>query len=292
MRPLPGFNLHRPTSLGEALELMGALESVKPIAGGTDLLPLMRDRAIAVDEIVDIQGLHELEGITVENGALRIGALTTLTEILESPLVAEKATVLKDAVSHIGSVQTRNQGTLAGNLCNASPAADTPPALMVLKAQANVVSSAKGARKIPVEELFAGPKTNSLGKDELVTEILVPELPPGSGAAFEKLGRRRGITLAVVNAAAYIAMDGKKCVDARIALGAIAATPIRLPGVEAIYIGKELTPEAIEESSRACYALVSPVDDVRASAEYRREMACVLVKRAIVKAHARAGGGQ
>jgi carbon-monoxide dehydrogenase medium subunit len=143
-----------------------------------------------------------------------------------------------------------------------------------------------------VEELFAGPKRNSLGKDELVTEILIPERPPGSGAAFEKLGRRRGITLAVVNAAAYIAMDGKKCVDARIALGAIAATPIRLPGVEAIYIGKELTPEAIEESSRACYALVSPVDDVRASAEYRREMACVLVKRAIVKAHARAGGGQ
>jgi carbon-monoxide dehydrogenase medium subunit len=291
MRPLPGFNLHRPTSLGEALKLLASLENVKPIAGGTDLLPLMRDRAIAVDEIVDIQGLQELKGITIEDGTLRIGALTTLTEILESPLVAEKATVLKEAVSHIGSVQTRNQGTLAGNLCNASPAADTPPALMVLGAQARV-SSARGGRKIPVEELFAGPKTNSLGKDELVTEILIPELPPGSGAAFEKLGRRRGITLAVVNAAAYIAMDGKKCVDARIALGAIAATPIRLPGVEAIYIGKELTPEAIEESSRACYALVSPVDDVRASAEYRREMACVLVKRAIVKAHARAGGGQ
>ena len=291
MRPLPGFNLHRPTSLGEALKLLASLENVKPIAGGTDLLPLMRDRAIAVDEIVDIQGLQELKGITIEDGTLRIGALTTLTEILESPLVAEKATVLKEAVSHIGSVQTRNQGTLAGNLCNASPAADTSPALMVLGAHARI-SSASGGRKVPVEELFAGPKRNSLGKDELVTEILIPELPPGSGAAFEKLGRRRGITLAVVNAAAYIAMDGKKCVDARIALGAIAATPIRLPGVEAIYIGKELTPEAIEESSRACYALVSPVDDVRASAEYRREMACVLVKRAIVKAHARAGGGQ
>ena len=291
MRPLPGFNLHRPTSLGEALKLLASLENVKPIAGGTDLLPLMRDRAIAVDEIVDIQGLHELKGITIEDGTLRIGALTTLTEILESPLVAEKATVLKEAVSHIGSVQTRNQGTLAGNLCNASPAADTPPALMVLGAHVRISSASRG-RKVPVEELFAGPKRNSLGKDELVTEILIPERPPGSGAAFEKLGRRRGITLAVVNAAAYIAMDRKKCVDARIALGAIAATPIRLPGVEAIYIGKELTPEAIEESSRACYALVSPVDDVRASAEYRREMACVLVKRAIVKAHARAGGGQ
>ncbi|MEE8354455.1 MAG: xanthine dehydrogenase family protein subunit M [Candidatus Bathyarchaeia archaeon] len=291
MRPLPEFNLHRPASLGEALELMASLESVKPIAGGTDLLPLMRDRAIAVDEIVDIQGLQELKGITIEDGGLRIGALTTLTEIMESPLVAEKAPVLREAVGHIGSVQTRNQGTLAGNLCNASPAADTPPALMVLGAQASIAST-RGARKVPVEELFAGPKRNSLGKGELVTEIIIPELPPGSGAAFEKLGRRKGNTLAVVNAAAYIAMDGKKCVDARIALGAIAATPIRLPAVEATYKGRELTPEAIEESSRACYALVSPVDDVRASAEYRREMACVLVKRAIVKAHARAGGGR
>jgi carbon-monoxide dehydrogenase medium subunit len=270
---------------------MGALESVKPLAGGTDLLPLMRDRAISVEELVDIQDLQELKGITVEDGVLRIGALATLTEVLESPLVAEKAPVLREAVGQIGSVQTRNQGTLAGNLCNASPAADSAPALMVLGAQASV-ASAKGARKVPVEDLFAGPKMNSLGKDELVTEILIPELPPGSGAAFEKLGRRRGITLAVVNAAAYLAMDGKKCVDARIALGAIAATPIRLPDVEATYIGKELTPEAIEESSRACYALVSPVDDVRASAEYRREMACVLVKRAIVNALARAGGGQ
>jgi len=289
MRPLPEFNIHRPTSLGEALELMGTLESVKPIAGGTDLLPLMRDRAIAVEDIVDIQELHELKGITVEDGALRIGALTTLTEVLESPLVAEKAPVLREAVGHIGSVQTRNQGTLAGNLCNASPAADSAPALMVLGAQARV-SSAKGDRKVPVEKLFAGPKMNSLGKHELVTEILIPRLLPGSGAAFEKLGRRKGITLAVVNAAAYIAMDGKKCADARIALGAIAATPIRLPEVEATCKGKELTPEVIEESSRACYALVSPVDDVRASADYRREMVCVLVKRAIVKAHARAGG--
>jgi carbon-monoxide dehydrogenase medium subunit len=270
---------------------MGALESVKPIAGGTDLLPLIRDKAIAVEDIVDIQGLHELKGITIEDGALRIGALTTLTEVLESPLVAEKAPALREAVAHIGSVQTRNQGTLTGNLCNASPAADSAPALMVLRAQARV-SSARGSRKVPVEELFAGPKMNSLGKDELVTEILIPRIPPGSGAAFEKLGRRKGITLAVVNAAAYIAMDGKKCVDARIALGAIAATPIRLPEVEDTCKGKELTPEAIEESSRACYALVNPVDDVRASAEYRREMACVLVKRAIVKAHARAGGGR
>jgi carbon-monoxide dehydrogenase medium subunit len=290
MRPLPEFTIHKPVRLREALELMGVLESVKPIAGGTDLLPLMRERAIAVEEIVDIQNLHELKGITLKNGALKIGALTTLTEVLESPLVAEKALALREAVGQIGSVQTRNHGTLAGNLCNASPAADSAPVLMVLGAQLSIAST-KGTRKVPVEELFAGPKMNSLEKDELVTDILIPELPPGSGAAFEKLGRRRGITLAVVNAAAYLEMDRKKCLDTRISVGAIAATPIRLPVVETTYKDRELTPEVIEESSRACYALVSPVDDVRASAEYRREMACVLVKRVIVKALARAGGG-
>lgn len=291
MRPLPEISIHRPESLIEALEMMGALESVKPIAGGTDLLPLMRDRAISLDDLVDIQGIQELKGITFEDGTLRIGALVTLTEILESPLVAETAPVLREAVGQIGSVQTRNQGTLVGNLCNASPAADSATTLMVLGAMAEVAST-KGSRRVPVEELFAGPKMNSLGKDELVTRIVIPEAPLGSGAAFEKLGRRKGITLSVVNAAAYLELDGGKCVDARIALGAIAATPIRVPDIEATYKGRKLTPEAIEESSRACYALVSPVDDVRASAEYRREMSCVLVKRAIIKALSRAGGGE
>jgi len=290
MRPLPEITIHRPESLSEALETLGALESVKPIAGGTDLLPLMRDKAISVEDLVDIQGIQELKDITVEDGRLSIGAMVTLTEVLESTLVAEKAPALREAVGQIGSVQTRNQGTLTGNLCNASPAADSAPALMVLGAQAEIASM-KGSRRIPVGELFAGPKINSLGKDELVTRIIIPEPPKGSGAAFEKLGRRKGITLSVVNAAAYLELDGDKCVDARIALGSIAATPIRVPDIEKTYKGRELTPEVIEESSKACYGLVSPVDDVRASAEYRREMSCVLLKRAIIKAHARAGGG-
>ena len=289
MRPIPDFDLHRPESLREALALMAELESVRPIAGGTDILPLLRDGVMKAEHLVDIRGLRELRGVGLRNGILSIGAATTLTEVLEAPLVAEKAPVLREAVGQVGSVQTRNQGTLAGNICNASPAADTAPALMVLDAQVSV-DSLKGSRRMSVSEIFAGPKMNSLAGDELVTEILISVPPQGSGAAFKKLGRRRGITLAVVNAAAYLEMEGETCKAARVALGAIAATPIRVPGVEEMLEGKTLSPELLEESSRACHGIVSPVDDVRSSAEYRREMSCVLVKRALIDALVRAGG--
>ena len=289
MRPIPEFRLHRPGSLGEALDLIAELEGAKPIAGGTDILPLMRDRAMEAAHLVDVLGLDELKGIGLRDGFLSIGAATTLTEVLESPLVAENAPVLREAVGNVGSAQTRNQGTLAGNVCNASPAADTAPALMVLDAKVNV-DSKRGARRIGVGELFAGPKMNSLAADEILTEILIPLPPPGSGAAFKKLGRRKGITLAVVNAAAYLEMYGETCKTARVALGAIAATPIRVPGIEEMLNGKKLSPEVLEESSRACHGIVSPVDDVRASVEYRREMSCVLVKRALIDALVRAGG--
>jgi CO/xanthine dehydrogenase FAD-binding subunit len=248
----------------------------------------MRDRTITPENIIDIQSIEVIKGIKLEGEKIRIGALVTLTDIIESPLITEKAFVLKEAVSQIGSVQTRNQGTLVGNICNASPAADSAPALMVLGAKVRIVSS-REKRLVPVEALFAGPKKNTLLNDELVTEIIIPISPLRSGAGFEKLGRRKGITLAIVNAAAYLKMNDE-CEDARLALGGVATTPIRLMDIEASLKGRKLTSEIIKNSSRACIPLISPVDDVRASGKYRREMSCVLLKRAIFKALARAVG--
>jgi carbon-monoxide dehydrogenase medium subunit len=250
----------------------------------------MREGAVEAKNIVDLQHLEELRGIKMEGELIRIGAMTTLTEILKSPLIGKKAHVLGEAVAHVGSVQIRNQGTLAGNICNASPAADTAPALLALDAKATIAST-QGTKKIPVRDVFAGPKVNSLEKNELLTEILVHCQPLGSGAAFEKLGRRRGITLALVNAAAYLEMEGNECRKARVALGATAFTPFRLPEVEEMLKGKIPTNLSLREASNMCHDLVSPVDDVRASAEYRRKMSCVLVRRAIQKAIRRAGGG-
>jgi len=288
MRPLPTFRLHRPETLGEALELLGSLEGARPIAGGTDLLVLLRDGAIQARHLVDLGRVEELRYIREEDGAIRIGAATTHAQLLGSELVAAKAPVLQEAAAFMGSVQTRNTGTLGGNLCNASPAADTAPPLLVLGAELTV-TALEGPRSIPLGELFAGPKMNSLGPGELLTEIRFPAPPLGSGASFHKLGRRRGFTLSVVNAAAYLEVDGGICRGARVAIGAVAATPLRMTAVERMLEGEKLSRLLMEEAASACRGLVEPIDDVRASAEYRREMSRVLARRALIDAWGRAG---
>jgi carbon-monoxide dehydrogenase medium subunit len=283
LSPLPEITLHRPKNLSEALDLMVDLEDVKPIAGGTDLLPQLREGEIQTSNLVDLQYVHGLRGIRVKNDFIRIGALVTLTELLKSSIVAEKAPILNEAAIKVGSVQTRNLGTLVGNICNASPAADMAPALMVLNSRA-IIKSAKDSRRIKVHEIFRGAKKNALGKNEVVTEILIPIPPPNHGSSFKKLGRRRGTTLALVNAAAYLELEQSVCKRARFALGAVAPTPIRILKVEEMLEGKELTPKLLAESSKVCYNLVQPVDDIRTSAMYRKEMSCVLLKRAMMGA--------
>jgi CO/xanthine dehydrogenase FAD-binding subunit len=288
MRPLPEFRLHRPEALSGALELLDALGDCRPIAGGTDLLLFLRDGTIRARHLVDVTGIDEMRGISLEDGEIRIGAATPLSEVAASELIAEMAPALAEAVSQIGSAQTRNQGTIGGNICNASPAADSAPPLLVLDARLDVSSKA-GGRTIPVGELFAGPKVNSLERGELVKAIRIPEPTEGSGASFQKLGRRRGSTLSVVNAAAYVKLDGGRCSAARLALGAIATTPIRVTPAEGLLVGREPTEAVIEAAASACRECVSPVDDIRGSAGYRRDMSAVLVRRAITGALRRAG---
>ncbi|MFQ6053236.1 MAG: FAD binding domain-containing protein, partial [Candidatus Bathyarchaeia archaeon] len=185
------------------------------------------------------------------------------------------------------SVQIRNMGTIGGNLCNASPAADTAPPLLALDAEAEI-DSLGGTRIIPLSGLFAGPKVNSLERGELLREVRFPVPPAGSGSAFHKLGRRRGHTLSIVNASAYLEVEDDVCVEARLAVGAAASTPLRMPGAEEMLKGRRLTAETMERAASACRHLVRPVDDIRASSDYRREMARVLVRRALTDALRRA----
>lgn len=287
MRTLPNYSLHRPTTLKEALELLRTLDMVKPIAGGTDLIILLRDGVIGAKHLVDLGRIEELRYIREEGDAIRIGAMTTHTQLLRSELITEKVPVLRKAAASIGCVQIRNQGTLGGNLCNASPAADTAPALLVLDSNLTI-ASAEGSRSIPIGDLFTGPKMNSLRQGELLTEIRFQVSPAGSGASFQKLGRRRGLGLSVVNAAAYLEVDGGVCQEARVALGAVAATPLQMHAVEEILKGKQLSQKLIEDAAYACRGQVRPIDDIRASAEYRREMARVLMRRALTDAWERA----
>jgi len=287
VRPLPSFSLHRPGTLREALELLQSLEEARPIAGGTDLLVLLRDGAIRAKHLVDLSPVEELRFIRETDGEIRIGPLTTHSKLLRSELIAEKAPVLREGAMSAGSVQIRNMGTVGGNLCNASPAADTAPPLLVLDAEVTI-ASLEGKRTIPLADLFAGPKMNSLRPEELLTEIRFRVPPPRSGASFYKLGRRRGLTLSLVNAAAYLALDGDLCREVRVALGAVAPKPLRMPAVEEMLEGEELCQKLIGEAASASCRLVEPVDDIRASAEYRREMACVLTRRALTCAWERA----
>ena len=283
MRPLPRFRVHRPKSLDEALKLLATLEKAKPIAGGTDLIPLMREVEVEVEHLIDLGGIGELRFIEEGDGYIRIGATTTLSDLVDSTLIASKAPALWEAASSMGSVQIRNRGTIGGNLCNASPAADLGPPLIALGAEAEIRSVDK-ARWIPVEEVFAGPKVNSLAGDELLTSVRFKVPPRGAGSAFEKIGRRRGVTLALVNAAAYIELEDETCRSARIALGAVAERPLRLREAEGRLMGERLSEELIEEVSELCSKLVRPIDDVRASAWYRREMSRVLSRKALLRA--------
>ncbi len=289
MRPLPSFSLHRPETLREALELLKSLEGARPIAGGTDLLILLRDGAIQAKHLVDLSKVMELRYIREADSSIHIGSMTTHSQLIRSELIAEKASVLRESAMSMGSPQTRSRGTVGGNLCNASPAADTAPPLLVLDTKATI-SSMEDNRIIPLSNLFVGPKINNLSPHELLTEIAFRVPPANSGASFHKLGRRRGMTLAVVNAAAYLALDGDLCKEARVALGSVAPTPIRMPPVEERLEGKKLSQRLINKAASECRDLVDPVDDVRASAEYRREMACVLTGRALTDAWKRARG--
>ncbi len=284
MKLIPPYRYLRPKNLQEAVEQLGRYgEEAKILAGGTDLIPMIRDCLITPKTMIDISFLDELRYIREEGDMIKIGALTTHSEILKSPLINGKTGVLAKAEKVLGATQIRNRGTIGGNLCNASPAADTAPPLMVLNAKLKAIS-VEGERIIPIEEFFTGPRKNALKPNEILVEVQVSPEPEKSGSSFIKLGRRRALTLSVVSTAALIVMDGVKCRDARIALGAVAPTPVRAKETEKLLINKELNGEVISSAAEKVVEEINPITDIRGSAEYRKEMSKVLTKRCLLEA--------
>jgi carbon-monoxide dehydrogenase medium subunit len=279
MRPLPKFQYHAPKTLAEAVELMNTLDNAKPVIGGTDLVPLLREAACRPSHLVDLNNVAELNYVREEDGFICIGATTTHSQVAASELM-RKAPAVVDAVSRIGSPQIRNRGSVAGNLCNASPAADSAPPLLVYDAEVEIVSGDETAI-IPLPELFAGPKINSLEPNELVTEIRFPVPPESSSSSFKRMARRKAFTLSMVSAAAYVEMEGGVCTEARVAFGSVAETPIRAPGVEELLAGRELDSQTISDAEEAAKQGVAPITDVRGTTEYRKAMCGVLLRRAL-----------
>ncbi len=279
---IPEINYIYAMSLDEALELVEKLDDYRLLAGGTDLIIDMKIGRAKPKNVVDISRISDLKFIKDEGNYVRIGSLVTLQELVESPIIRGKAPVLSMAANEMASWQIRNMATVGGNLCNASPAADSAPPLMVLNAKL-VLASKKGEREIPITQFFKGPRKTELRKDELLKEIVIP-YEEGSGQYYIKLGRRNAFTLSVVSVAALVKVDDNRFSDVRIALNSVAPTPVRSRSVEGALKNKEVTYEAIKKASKEVLKDISPISDVRASAEYRREMSVALTKDALIGA--------
>jgi carbon-monoxide dehydrogenase medium subunit len=261
--------------------------NAKILAGGTDLLVELKHAVHEPKFIVDVSRLRELKSIAVADDGLHIGALATHGEIMASSLVRDMFPALVEAAHSIGAVQTRNLGTLGGNLITCVPSMDSGPTLMALDA-ALTVANATGERRMPLAELFAGPRKTTLKPGDLLVDIVIPKENLNKPAAFEKFGLRKGQALALVNAAAAFFRDKGNFKAPRIALGAVAPVVIRAPKAEAYLEGRAISPEAMAEAGRIAATEAKPISDFRASADYRRDLIAVLVKRALGNAHARA----
>ena len=270
------MSLHRPESLDEALSLLGSGAVV--LAGGTDVYPGLRDGAPPAS-LVDLTRVAGLRGISLQDGLWRIGAATTWTDVLRAELPACFAG-LKGAAREVGSVQIQNTGTVAGNICNASPAADGVPALMALDAQVEVTGS-DGARRVTLEQFIRGPRSVDLRPGEIVSAVLVPEAT-GQGA-FRKLGARKYLVISIAMVAAVVEVADKVISRARVSVGACSPVAVRLRGLEEALIGATAA-EVPGIVAGAEMPGLSPIDDVRASAVYRREAVRTLIARTITDA--------
>jgi len=260
----------KPRSLEEAIDILTKIRGSKVLAGGTDLLVDLKTGRVSAEALVDIGSLKELRGIEDLGDRVRIGATTKLQEIVESDVMAKELPLLRKAVENMGSWQIRNLATIGGNLCNASPAADTAPPLLAYEAELVIVGP-KGSRVVPITKFFTGYRRVALEEGEILKEIVVKK-STWSGWSYIKLGRRSSFTLSIVSVATLISIRDGVFEDVRIALNSVAPTPIRAYAAEEYLRGKEVSLSALERAAEIAREEVSPIDDVRASAWYRREM--------------------
>jgi carbon-monoxide dehydrogenase medium subunit len=282
------FEYLEPTSLQQALEWLNTYRGgARVLAGGTDLYLRLRKGVFLPDYVIDLKRIPGLDYITPNRGGgAQLGPTTLQDDVAGSSLMQQLYPALAESAAWVGAVQTRNRATVVGNLCNASPAADTAPALLSYGVQVKI-ASVQGERTIPLEEFFVGPGKTALQDNELVAEILLPAPAPHTGAAFFRR-TRTAMDIAVVCGAAMLQLANGSCQSARIGLGAVGPTPMRATRAEAALRGQALTEQVIEEASRIASEEARPIDDVRSTAEYRREMVRVLTRRGLRQAMERA----
>jgi CO/xanthine dehydrogenase FAD-binding subunit len=283
------FDLAVPGSVDDCLKVLaGSPAGAKLVAGGTDLLPQMKNGLIKPAWVVDLSGVAELRTLAVgDGGELRIGAAVTARELELHPRVRARYASIAESGALVGSVQVRNLATVGGNLCNAAPSADMAPPLIALDAVA-VIAGPKGRRRVPLAEFFTGVRRTVLGPDELLVELLVADPGPRSGGNYLRHTPRRELDIAVVGVASQLTLADGKCAKARIALAAVAPTPVRAPAAERALEGQAVTPDLIERAAGLAVEVARPIDDQRGSVEFRRHLVRVLTRRTLITALARA----
>jgi carbon-monoxide dehydrogenase medium subunit len=283
------FSYVEPTDLdGVLAALQQHGDEAKLIAGGTGLVNLMKQRLVQPEYVVSLRRVGGLDGISA-NGELHLGALCTHRAVETSPQVRSFAPLLAETFHHVASIRIRNIATVGGALAHGDPNQDPPAALIALDARVRMRSN-QGERELPVEELFAGYYETVLEPDEIVTEVVVPEQPSGSGWAFIKFLPQTQDDYATVAVAARLAFEGERIAGARVALGAAGPTPVRAAAVERALQGQRATSNVFREAAALVTDEVDPTSDFRGSAQYKRDMAVVMVRRALEQAAGRARG--
>lgn len=307
---MKGYEYYKPKTIEEAISLMGSLENAKIIAGGTDVMVLLKQKKIAPQCMVSLRNIPELSYIDTQNG-LRIGSGTTHTAIDENEYIRRYYSALTDATGRLGSRQIRNVATIGGNICNAAPSADTACPLLALDAKAVIVGS-NGLREVSLDEFFQGPGKTILSKTDILKEFVMPKYADNTGSSYIKHTRRQAMDLPILGVAARITVsltegselrckdmfctidsisnilarlkdEGLKCEDVMIAMGVVAPRPMRAKKAEAALKGRVVSPELFEEIGNIAASEAAPRDSVRGEAWYRTEMIKVLVKRALIK---------
>ncbi|MGH3343812.1 MAG: FAD binding domain-containing protein [Carbonactinosporaceae bacterium] len=287
MKP-PPFDYRRPDSLAETLDVLGSLgDAAKVLAGGQSLVPMMNLRLAYPEALVDINHVVGLNNVHFDDEHLRIGAAVRDSTVERCGRVAEANPLLARAIQFVGHPPIRNRGTLCGSLAHADPAAELPAVALATGARMKVASK-RGVREVPADDFFRSYFTTILEPDELLVEAVFPTLAAGSGWGFQEVSRRYG-DFAMVGVAAVVAVQDGACRDARLSIFGGGAVPTRVRGAEQLLEGRPLSPDLFEEAGRSASESLAPQGDVHASASYRKEIAGVLVARALGEAYGRAG---
>lgn len=283
---------YEPATVKECIQLLDEYgPDARLLAGGTDLVVRLRSRVLKVKAVISLNSIPELAGFYQENDGMHIGAMARLMDISKSDLFTGAWQVVKKGAGNVSSMQIRNVATIGGNTCNASPSADTVPGLIVTDAVVNLVGP-QGERCLPLEQFFVGPGKTVLERGEMVTGFKLPLFRPGNGAVYKKYAIRGDTDIAIIGVGGRLSVNAAGVIEeAKLALGAVAPTPLRIPTVEKMLIGNVLTDKLVTEAAQAAADACTPITDGRATKEYRKEMIRVWTRYVLLEANKQAANG-